>query len=388
MRISTITPVYNNDKYLEECIQSLLNQTYADMECIFVDDGSSDDSTELLRRYEKNNDKMKVIYKPQNEGITAAYRTAFPLVTGDIICFLDADDVALPQRVELTARAFGEERIGMVYSQMELINARGESFKHPLRLPEYLDSNNFFMQLFRRGFFTGTGLSFRNEPWLRLNREVICSDYDISLQFAERGYRFAYIDQTLTQYRIHSNNTSGQSMRMIQDVVRIQSRYDMNNLENVWLAKGQAPSDIYTTFAIKNYYFDKNFTQAQHWLVRSEEAGGNTETFFYLGLLKHMQNNIESAYNYLERAYLTDPERFHTIHNYAMITAQYKGDIPYALQLAASAKQKQPYYLLIDKNIEALKQGEISSLKMIHFLSDEDAVFNSYFRLIQSSNEA
>lgn len=89
--ISVIVPVYKAEKYLDECIQSVLNQTYSDIELILVDDGSPDKSGEICDRYAENDDRIKV-YHQQNGGVCAARNTGLDAATGEYIFFMDADD--------------------------------------------------------------------------------------------------------------------------------------------------------------------------------------------------------------------------------------------------------------------------------------------------------
>lgn len=88
---SVIIPVYNAEKYLKKCLNSVLNQTYDNYEIIAVDDGSTDKSGEILNRYSEKCSKLKVITQ-ENKGVSEARKTAVNASSGDYISFLDADD--------------------------------------------------------------------------------------------------------------------------------------------------------------------------------------------------------------------------------------------------------------------------------------------------------
>lgn len=89
--ISIIVPVYNVEKYLDHCINSVLNQSYTNWELILVDDGSPDGSPEICDRYALHNQKIKVIHK-ENGGLSSARNAGIDIATGDYITFLDSDD--------------------------------------------------------------------------------------------------------------------------------------------------------------------------------------------------------------------------------------------------------------------------------------------------------
>ncbi|MGI6469954.1 MAG: glycosyltransferase family 2 protein, partial [Paludibacteraceae bacterium] len=95
--ISVIMPLYNAALYVEEAIQSVVNQTYTDWELIIVDDGSTDDSLAVVKRYES--DKIRVYTQP-NSGACVARNKALSLAQGAFVKFLDADDLVAPDCLE------------------------------------------------------------------------------------------------------------------------------------------------------------------------------------------------------------------------------------------------------------------------------------------------
>ena len=97
--ISVIVPVYKVEKYLEKCINSILSQTYKNLEIFLVDDGSPDNCGKMCDEYAKKDNRIKVIHK-QNGGLSAARNTALDVCTGDYITFVDSDDWVEPNYVE------------------------------------------------------------------------------------------------------------------------------------------------------------------------------------------------------------------------------------------------------------------------------------------------
>lgn len=100
MKISVIVPVYNVQAYLGACIESILKQTYSNLEIILVDDGSSDRSGEICDLYAKNDSRIIVVHK-KNGGVSAARNTGIELSSGDYITFVDSDDTIDPDMYEL-----------------------------------------------------------------------------------------------------------------------------------------------------------------------------------------------------------------------------------------------------------------------------------------------
>lgn len=105
--ISVIIPVYNVEKYLEQCVESVLNQTYRDIEVILVDDGSTDGSGAICDEYALQDARVKVIHK-ENGGLSDARNQGMEVACGDIISFIDSDDYISPYFLEILCEAMEE----------------------------------------------------------------------------------------------------------------------------------------------------------------------------------------------------------------------------------------------------------------------------------------
>lgn len=90
-KISVIIPIYNTAKYLPRCLDSILNNTYRNLEIICINDGSTDDSAEILDEFARSDARVQIIHK-DNEGVSVARNTGLKLATGDYIAFIDSDD--------------------------------------------------------------------------------------------------------------------------------------------------------------------------------------------------------------------------------------------------------------------------------------------------------
>ena len=91
MKLSIIIPVYNTEKYLHRCVDSVLQQNMSDYELILVDDGSTDGSGKICDEYKEKDSRVKVIHT-QNQGVSKARNTGLELSSGEYIGFVDADD--------------------------------------------------------------------------------------------------------------------------------------------------------------------------------------------------------------------------------------------------------------------------------------------------------
>ena len=105
--ISVIIPIYNMEAYLARCLDSVLNNTYRNLEVLCVDDGSKDASAEILRAYAEKDSRIVPIFK-ENGGVSSARNAGLDRMTGEYVTFVDPDDYVHPQYVELLYRALQE----------------------------------------------------------------------------------------------------------------------------------------------------------------------------------------------------------------------------------------------------------------------------------------
>lgn len=100
-KVSIIVPVYHVAQYLEQCVSSLLNQTYTNIEIILVDDGGDDECPDMCRRYAQKDDRVVYVRK-ENGGLTSARKKGLETITGDFVMYVDGDDWLEPQTVQRT----------------------------------------------------------------------------------------------------------------------------------------------------------------------------------------------------------------------------------------------------------------------------------------------
>src|SRR5687767_4132958 len=124
-RVSVIIPTYNRRQWIEHCLDSVLGQTYANVEIIVVDDFSTDDTIDWLRNQEKYRDVL-VHAQDKNGGASIARNTGIEMATGDLIVFIDSDDLLEPTHIETAARLFEEfPDLGLFCCDSKMIDAEG-----------------------------------------------------------------------------------------------------------------------------------------------------------------------------------------------------------------------------------------------------------------------
>ncbi len=129
-QVSVIVPVYKAEAYLSDCVESLLNQTFRDLEIILADDGSPDNCGSICDAYAQRDSRVKVLHQ-ENQGQAAARNHALALAEGEYLCYVDSDDLIHPQTVELLYRALTETGAGISMCLMLERETLTEDFMEP-----------------------------------------------------------------------------------------------------------------------------------------------------------------------------------------------------------------------------------------------------------------
>ena len=124
--VSIITPSFNSESYLEDCINSVLNQTYTNWELLIVDDGSTDSSRQLIERFANFERRIKPIFLDKNIGAAAARNLALENCSASYIAFLDSDDLWLPTKLDVQLRFMQENNYDFTFSSYTVVSENGK----------------------------------------------------------------------------------------------------------------------------------------------------------------------------------------------------------------------------------------------------------------------
>ncbi|HEM3725313.1 TPA: glycosyltransferase [Streptococcus suis] len=126
-KITIIVPVYNTEKYISECIQSILQQSLEDIELILINDCSTDNSLKILRTYEQKDSRITVLNLTENVGVGDARNKGIELAKGEFISFVDSDDVIKPQMLEKLYNKAKKDSADLVLCFMDNLSSNGKT---------------------------------------------------------------------------------------------------------------------------------------------------------------------------------------------------------------------------------------------------------------------
>jgi glycosyltransferase involved in cell wall biosynthesis len=205
--ISVALCTYNGERYLREQLDSLLAQTYSNMEIVAVDDGSTDRTVELLREYEQRDARVRVIVNPQNVGFTRNFERAIALCNGVFVAPCDQDDIWLPGKLRTLVRCIGKR--SLAFCDSELIDADGRSLDKRMSQFWTMQDLDDPMAFAFTNCVSGHAMLFRRElldEQPHLPAEVFHDWWLAALATVNGG--IAYCPERLVRYRQHGKNVT------------------------------------------------------------------------------------------------------------------------------------------------------------------------------------
>jgi hypothetical protein len=216
--VSIVIPTYNRSRLLRLAVESVLAQTYPNIETIVIDDGSTDDTAAVMAEY-----AGRIIYirQEENQGAAKAIEIGFQAASGEYIGSLDHDDLFMPTKIERQVQVLDTRpEIGLCYCGYNYIDENGNLLQNFCLLP----GRDFLKELVLGNFiWSGAPLTRRQclEAVGLPNEDIWCGDWDQWLRIALAGYQFHCIQEPLGSYRILSNSQMSNVPKLEHGVVTI-----------------------------------------------------------------------------------------------------------------------------------------------------------------------
>lgn len=215
--VSIVIPVYNAEKYIERALKSLINQSYKNIEVIVVNDGSTDNTEKIVKKYV---DKIRYFYK-ENGGVASALNLGIKNMKGEYFSWLSHDDVYYTNKIERQIEELKNiDKDNILYSGFELINDKSE-FLYAWEIAsknEYRKLNNSFYALLLSGL-NGCSLLIPKKAFYEVdffNEDLKCTqDYDLWFKIFKNGYKIKYMPEVLLQYRIHESQDTKLKLKSV-----------------------------------------------------------------------------------------------------------------------------------------------------------------------------
>lgn len=212
--VTVVTPAYNAERFLSEAIESILNQTYENIEYILIDDASTDNTKDIINKYAKKDNRIKTHFNAKNLNIGGVRNQGVKLAKGKYIAWQDADDISLPTRIEKQVEFMeSNPKVGMCGSFIEFFEDNGN---HHIR--KYLtEDSEIRKKMFRYAPAAEPASILRMECFKKAGEYdptlPPAADIDMSFRIGQH-YKFANIPEVLLRYRVHPQSATSQKLKV------------------------------------------------------------------------------------------------------------------------------------------------------------------------------
>jgi len=221
-KISVITPSYNQGIYIEETIQSVLNQNYPNLEYIIIDGGSSDSTVEIIKKYES---KIDFWVSEKDKGQADAINRGFAKATGDILCWLNSDDYFFPETLKYVASQLNIEKKEILFGEVDHIFEPDKAVKHSNVKNKY---ENYNLELY--DYIIQPGSFWTKKVWestgaVDENLHFVF-DWECFLRAKKNNTEFKYSNKVMSMYRVHAaHKTSNGGEKRQKEIEYILKKY-------------------------------------------------------------------------------------------------------------------------------------------------------------------
>ena len=290
VKVSVIIPVYNVEKYLSKCLDSVIGQTFKDIEIICVNDGSTDNSSKILETYQAKDDRMKVITQ-KNGGLFSARHSGMKLAEGEFILFVDSDDwidpTLIEKAVENIEKSNAEVLIFGAYSVKN--NTPTKGMYSTEKIPNSCKNKTVLLKDFEDNLFC-----FPPTAWTKLYRKKFLDDNTIRFQEIRNGEdQLFYLHMLLTAKSIYvlNENLYYYLKKRSGAITSKRKKTSASPIENFYNAE-QLLDDLNFTDKYINQIINKYFNKSLSWYGKCAE---NFKDEFFENLLK-LKTRIDNKY--------------------------------------------------------------------------------------------
>ncbi|MEN8383188.1 glycosyltransferase [Acinetobacter radioresistens] len=238
--VSVVVACYNHEKFVQDCIDSILRQTYQNIELIIIDDGSTDNSVkkikEMVEQCKQRFTRFEFRYRP-NKGLTATLNEALEWCKGEYYSPFASDDIMLPEKIKIQVNYLEKERdICAVFGNVNYIDEENrEKINHPIKAQEYVFDKIFLNEC---TFYAPTQMLRLNivKELGGYNSNILVEDWYMWLKIAKKGKIFC-LSQKLALYRIHSTNSTKNTKFIYENNLKTLAFYKNHNLYKKSYAK-------------------------------------------------------------------------------------------------------------------------------------------------------
>lgn len=316
-KVDVLLATYNGEKYLEEQIESILNQTYKNIQLIISDDCSTDGTRDILKKYEQD-ERVKIFYQEKNLGYIKNFEFLLKNVESNLYMLSDQDDIWKKEKIDKSVEKLEKENLDLVFGDLEVVdgnlNTIYESFDKYMKLDRKINKciGNYKLQ-YLYNCMTGCTILSKKELLdkilpLPTKSKYMVHDYWIGLMVALNG-KVGYIKEPLIRYRQHGNNQIGTG----------KETYKYKKLENVRNLFIEVKLGIFKAYVENEDKFPNDLKKQ------------NKEALEYYKMILKKKNFNFRGWNIFFKLY-KDETFMYFIENFIILNMPFLGKIAFAIR--------------------------------------------------------
>ncbi len=214
-KISVVMPVYNANRFLSDAIESVLNQSYVDFEFIIIDDCSSDNSYEIMKKYAQSDDRVKIFKNEQNRGVSYTRNFGVSKATGDYVALIDSDDMWECDKLQKqmsVMQMFPDTDI--CFTGSAFIDTKSVRSTFVFRIPTLVD----YKTLLKQNVISCSSVLIKRELLVKypMAHDDMHEDYVVWLSVLKNGGVARGVDEPLLVYRVDRQSKSGNKFKSLK----------------------------------------------------------------------------------------------------------------------------------------------------------------------------
>jgi len=286
--VSVICVCYNHAKYVVEALQSVINQSYSNVELIVIDDASSDGSQQVINQFIKDHRSVVFISNQKNLGYCKSFNKAFNQCSGSFIIDLSADDLLMQKRIELGLDEFSkrDESFGVNFTNAENIEESGLSINFQYENSGKIPEGDIYSDLLARYFISAPTMMFKRQVMEELggyDEELDYEDFDFWVR-SSRKFKYCYTDKVLVKKRRVLGSLSSNQIQIgnthLKSTLRVcEKAFKLNNTSQEKIALNKR-----LRFEARQCLRTENYQLISGFLNLMKLNGDNVNYIIYSGL--------------------------------------------------------------------------------------------------------
>lgn len=325
-KVSIVVPLYKNERYIRETMNSIMNIPYKNIEIIVVDDCGNDGSLEICKELARKSGTIKILQNTRNFGTAKTILNGILEASGSYIFVAAADDIFMNNRIPDCLKIFHTESPFLIFADAFIIDESGKDLDLVYTNNIKVNNKNIIIEQFKRNQCLGATMAFANDKNLfkKYGNELfnLSDDFGFTMECIVKGLPIYYLRKPIIKYRIHDSNQSKDKSKMNSITKEILMNYLLADCEDKHVFFRSLPIEEFQIAKAIQHIYLREIDLAKSLLESISDLKCNQglwEKYFYLSVIEYQSNNITQCYYHLKKSFALNKDHAATLNNMGVI---------------------------------------------------------------------